>query len=464
MGVWSDKHVENKQISKEDIIRLADVMEEYKKEWIQRANAEKEYNSSIPTKTELEYDSYKSIIKYNILFKDGRNLTQVDRKWFVDNIQNLNDIKRIYIYYTLMYYDKYESQGFDKSRHDMELDMSFFIEKDEFNPIMNFSIDSYNLDDESNILHKQIQNLKNEYGDNYTLTVPDILKFVGIIESHKSEYDSKSEEEKLYVGNEPKKNSRYSYLESSVSYTIGYYDGKDKTESDYNWFVENIQNTKNIRNINIGYKLHFSDNDLHKSLYANIDFRTYDENYSSKVTYGVDSDNMDIEADSLYSRIDSVFRNNPIRYNNTIKRRNLRIQGFSIAVGIILSYIIYLILNMVLKDSSGVFYGLIHNKNVIVFGQWIVAIIGGNVFASWYINMLYKPMLPNKQYVRYDSKNNKSIYKDKIDEFIADSEIQIGKFYDLKEKRNLIEKLYKYSLIVIVVQIIISIILFLVLK
>lgn len=464
MGVWSDKHVENKQISKEDIIRLADVMEEYKKEWIQRADAEKEYNSSISNKIELKYDSYSSSIKYNIIFKDGRNLTQVDRKWFVDNIQNLNYIKKINIYYSFKYYDKYESQSFDKSRHDMELDMSFFIEKDEFNPILKFSIDSYNLDEQSNILHKQIQNLKNEYEDNYIWTVADILKFVGIIESHKAEFDSKSEEEKLYAGNEPKKNSKYSYLSSEVSYTIGYYDGKDKTESDYNWFVENIQSTKNIRNINIYYKLHFSDNDSYKSLSANIDFRTYDDNYSSKATYCVDSNNMDIEADSLYGKIDSVFRNNDIRYNKTIKNRSFRIQAFSIAVGIILSYIIYLILNTSFRDSSETFKALLQNKNILVFGQWVVAIIGGNVFASWYINMLYKPLLPDRQYVRYDTSNNKRIYKDKIDEFIADSEIQIGKFYDLKEKRNLIEKLYKYSLIVIVVQIIISIILFLVLK
>ena len=36
-----------------------------------------------------------------------------------------------------------------------------------------------------------------------------------------------------------------------------------------------------------------------------------------------------------------ILEDNDVRLNSTIKHRNLRIQAFAIAVGIILSYIVY---------------------------------------------------------------------------------------------------------------------------
>ena len=94
----------------------------------------------------------------------------------------------------------------------------------------------------------------------------------------------------------------------------------------------------------------------------------------------------------------------------------------------------------------------------------MVAIIAGNVFGLWYMNSLYKPLLPNRKFIGYNANKRESIYKDMVDEYKEDSELQFGKFYDLKARREKIEKIFKYSSIIVLIQVVISIILFLVLK
>lgn len=56
-----------------------------------------------------------------------------------------------------------------------------------------------------------------------------------------------------------------------------------------------------------------------------------------------------------------------------------------------------------------------------------------------------------------------SIYKDDIDEYVKHSEIHIGQFWDAAQRRNKIEKIYKITNKIILVQLLISIVLFFVL-
>ena len=63
----------------------------------------------------------------------------------------------------------------------------------------------------------------------------------------------------------------------------------------------------------------------------------------------------------------------------------------------------------------------------------------------------------------YDYSSSKSIYKDDIDEYVKHSEIHIGQFWDAAQRRNKIEKIYKITNKIILVQLLISIVLFFVL-
>lgn len=68
------------------------------------------------------------------------------------------------------------------------------------------------------------------------------------------------------------------------------------------------------------------------------------------------------------------------------------------------------------------------------------------------------------KYVRYDSSAHKSIYKDDIDDYKSYSEIHFGKYADAEKRRNTIEKIYKITSKVVLVQLAISLVLYLILK
>ena len=55
-------------------------------------------------------------------------------------------------------------------------------------------------------------------------------------------------------------------------------------------------------------------------------------------------------------------------------------------------------------------------------------------------------------------------YTDDIDEYLEHSEVHFGKFWDAEKRRNKIEKIYKITNKIILVQLLISILLFFILK
>lgn len=108
--------------------------------------------------------------------------------------------------------------------------------------------------------------------------------------------------------------------------------------------------------------------------------------------------------------------------------------------------------------------GYLNNKNILIFGQWFVAILLGNVASFWYILSVYRPLLPDAKYSGYNSSTYKSVYKDDIADYLEHSEVHIGKFWDAEKRRNKIEKIYKITSKIVLVQLAISVVLFFILK
>ena len=77
---------------------------------------------------------------------------------------------------------------------------------------------------------------------------------------------------------------------------------------------------------------------------------------------------------------------------------------------------------------------------------------------------IYKPLLPQAKYAGYNSSTYKSKYIDDVDDYIEHSEVHFGKFWDAEKRRTKIEKIYKVTKIILLVQLVISVILFLILK
>ena len=113
---------------------------------------------------------------------------------------------------------------------------------------------------------------------------------------------------------------------------------------------------------------------------------------------------------------------------------------------------------------SPIFTQYLNNKYILVFGQWFVAIILGNVFSYWYILSVYRPLLPDTKYAGYNYSANRGNYTDDVDAYVDHSEVHFGKYWDAEKRRMTIEKIYKITNKIILVQLLISVILFFIIK
>lgn len=96
--------------------------------------------------------------------------------------------------------------------------------------------------------------------------------------------------------------------------------------------------------------------------------------------------------------------------------------------------------------------------------NWFVDILLGNVFSYWYILSVYKPLLPETKYAGYNYSTGRGNYTDDVDDYIEHSEVHFGKYWDAEKRRTKIEKIYKITSKIILVQLLISVILFFIIK
>ena len=188
---------------------------------------------------------------------------------------------------------------------------------------------------------------------------------------------------------------------------------------------------------------------------------TFMENY---ISISCREKNNDENANRVYYDITNIISNNEERYNATVRNRKLRIQSFCISLGIILSYIMFVIILINKAKLPTSLIELLSQKKYLLVAQWIAAIGLGNLFGLPYMKSLYKTIIPRARYSHYSKLGKKSVYKDDIERFTSESEVQIGDLTDNGIKREKIEKIYKLTKIIVLVQIAISILLFLILK
>lgn len=462
--MYGDGKIQNKQISVNDILEFSKNIEEYKKDWENIANDEYEKVKDISKYR--KYQDFETSTKYRVDKKDGESISRDDDyEWFVNSIKNIEEVHEIEVYYTLYFYGDKENSY---NRNSARIRLSIYPNKGEKSTsAVDLDISSNFEDSDNTISFDNLKKLSQYYGNTQSMTTEDVIKIVKVIESLKESWKIKNEDDEFNFNSTPNRKRNYSNFTAKINYSMAWYDGKDKRESSREWFEESMKDYKNIRDVSISYSMSFRDennNDQYKSVDATINFYTYLDNLQSRISYNVSTSNMESEADKLHSRIENFFSDKPVRYDSTIKHRNLRIQAFSIAVGIVLSYIVFVVLKFTVNEPGGFFTNLLNNKNVIIFGQWVVAVLAGNVIGYPLMSTLYKPLLPSRLYKGYDRSSGKSIYTDNVNEYIEHVEIQIGKYYDLASRRERINKFFKYSLIVILVQLVISGLLFLILK
>ena len=309
---------------------------------------------------------------------------------------------------------------------------------------------------------------------NKQIPIKKIIDIANYLEDYKDRYNDifTKENEKNKNLSFSEKKYEYENGNAEVRYTISFHNGQRMNESEYNWFIGNLNEPRAIKEIEIYLNVTYYTkgeqedyNNKYNKVSVSIDFRDLGMNLrSSDVTIDVETTNQEREANNVYSTIMNTLEDTEDRYNNTIKYRKIRMQCFTLSVGFILSYILYIVLKMNESKIAPFLADYIGNKYVIVFGQWFVAILLGNIFSYWYILSIYKPLLPEAKYAGYSTSNYKSVYKDDVEDYINHSEVHFGKFWDAEKRRIKIEKIYKVTKIIMLVQLVISIILFLIIK
>ena len=248
---------------------------------------------------------------------------------------------------------------------------------------------------------------------NKQIPVKSIIDVANYLENYKDDYDRRIQidENKNRNLEYDQKVWEYGNASTEIRYTIELHNGKTMTESNYNWFISNLNEPSYIKRISIDLRISFyttnrynNSGDEYSRINAEVDFRDagMELRYSDAVI-SVDTQNQESEANNLYYGITDILENNEERYNKTIKSRKLRMQSFCISVGIILSYIVFVILKINENNLPNVIHDYLNNKAILILGQWFIAILFGNLFSHWYIMSIYRPLIPDAKYAGYDS-------------------------------------------------------------
>lgn len=217
---------------------------------------------------------------------------------------------------------------------------------------------------------------------NKQIPLETIVKIADYLEDYKENYDRKFELEVNKNKNLSFSERKWEYENgnATINYTIELKNGKTMKESNYNWFVTNLNNPKGIQSIYISIYVSFftkssnsTMNDLYNKIEATLYFRERD------CSIDVNTTNQESQAHNLYSTLMNTLEDNKDRYDKTMKHVGIRTQCFTISIGLILSYILFIALNLNRDKLPELLSMYLNNKYILLLGQWFVSILLGNL-------------------------------------------------------------------------------------
>ena len=301
---------------------------------------------------------------------------------------------------------------------------------------------------------------------NKIIPIETIIEVANYLEDQKEEYQRIFEKEEQKNAGLKYSEQVYEYKGDNpkVQYTIRFKDGREITEADYNWFVGMLNNLNSIEQITFYSTISYSSNARTREHYEYMHLYTWVHFREDTTTIRVDGKNMEEQVYRVHSYLRGTIENNDDRYNKTVKNRKLRIQSLCFSIGFVLSYIIYFILIANKNKIPVELANYLDNKMIIIIGQWFIFALVGNILGLPIMLALYRNILPKAKYSHYSKSSHKSVYVDNVEDFVAHNEVQIGKFANNGKNREIIEKIYKITSKIVLVQVAISILLFFILK
>ncbi len=301
---------------------------------------------------------------------------------------------------------------------------------------------------------------------NKIIPVETIVEVANYLEDQKEEYKRLFEKDEEKNKNLKYNEQVYKYKgeQPKVEYTIKFKDGREITEQNYNWFIGMLGNLKGIERITFYSSISYSTNYKNIEHYEYMYLNTWVNFYEDSTTLRVDGTNMEEQVYRIHSYLRGIIENNDERYNKTVKNRNFRVQSFCLTIGLVLSYIIYFILTGMKANLPEIIIQILDNKYGIIIGQWFISALIGNLLGFPIMMALYRNIVPKAKYSHYSRSSHKSVYVDNVEDYVSHNEVQIGKFADNGRNRLIIEKVYKVTSKIVLLQLAISILLFFIIK
>lgn len=255
-------------------------------------------------------------------------------------------------------------------------------------------------------------------------------------------------------------NGQYSYYAVSkpeVKYTITYTDNRTVNTTDVIVFNDVLNEPQYIKEIVQQLYISYRDNELNEetehsmSIYLSL---------SEDVVYFSTSDkNMNEPSYNLNSYVRGLLESGEDRYSGIVKKKFFVKCIIGLAIGSIITLMLFFILLMMKNNGSDIFEILFSNGLILSLFGWLIAFAFGNILSRPIVDNLFKE-IDNASSVYYNAGMHDTYKKD----YMRKNEVLIGASYKNLEKRKSIEKMYSLSKKVILVRLIISVIVIIVLS
>lgn len=246
----------------------------------------------------------------------------------------------------------------------------------------------------------------------------------------------------------------YAYMKPKLEYKVEFTDGRKIDTEDDLVFYDALKEPQYVYKIEERLYISYNDNDMNETTEHNLDV-TID--YSEYVIHFITSNkNMNEEHYNLCSYISGLLNNGEDRFNDTIKKRFWIKNLIGLAVGSILTLLVFLILVLIKNEDTSTLNLFFENPLLLTIGGWVMAFVFGSTIVGSIIEALYKDL--------EDGLEDGSYKEQHEDNYRMFNEVLIGKNYNKLEKRRTIEKLYSISKKVIIIRLAISLIILLILS
>lgn len=242
-----------------------------------------------------------------------------------------------------------------------------------------------------------------------------------------------------------------------IEYSITTKDRQSETrEDDIQWFKNCIsENKKAISNISINYYVNLGTGPVNEHRYANesMNLRCYEES----IYFNVDKANEVglTDYDGFAASIGNILNNLPPRLDDTIKKKYIRSNIPSLNIGFALGIIVALALGLFCKFSD---INIYINDFVAQTHYFMLAVIGMSFAVGLLIpgvnHSLYRKIKIKQVWQGYNRSSNTEVYADDLVDFKNQCEVEIGDFSDYAKIRAKIEKNYKNSKIILLIELV----------